>query len=210
MMTGARVGPAMPISAPAEALPATLTAVLDELWRRIANGVNGRWPPWGLPALATVATDGPRARVLALRGVDAKARRFAFHTDARSDKARELAVDPRVSIVFWDPVDAIEARFTGTAVLHHGDAMARAAWKEVSPLRRMASAIQAAPGAPIAASERFDALPVDPDDEVAFGHFAVIDVEASAIDWLWLGPQDMRRACFRWAGIDWSATWVVP
>jgi pyridoxamine 5'-phosphate oxidase len=210
MMIASRTGPTMPISAPAEALPATLTAVLDELWRRIADGVGGRWPPWGLPALATLATDGPRVRVLALRGVDAKARRFTFHTDARSDKARELAADPRVSVVFWDPVDAIEARFTGTATLHRGDAITRAAWREVSPLRQMACAIEASPGDDIGASKRFDALPADSDDEIAFGHFAVIAVEASAIDWLWLGPQDLRRACFRWTGVDWSASWVVP
>jgi len=200
----------MPIAAPSETLPSTLTAILEELWQRIASGVNGRWPPWGLPTIATIAPDGPRARVLALRGVEATARRFVFHADARSDKVRELAADPRVSVLFWDPGDAIEARFVGTGVLHHADPTARAAWRNVSPLRRMASAIRSAPGAEIDVSARFVALPADPDDEIAFQHFAVIVVEAIAIDWLWLGPQDMRRARFRWNGTDWSGAWVVP
>ena len=77
----------MPIAAPAESLPASLPAVLDGLWSRIAAALDGRWRAWALPVLVTVAEDGaPRARVLALRGVERDARRFVFHTDARSDR----------------------------------------------------------------------------------------------------------------------------
>ena len=81
----------MPIAAPAESLPASLPAVLDGLWSRIAAALDGRWRAWALPVLVTVAEDGaPRARVLALRGVERDARRFVFHTDARSDKIRDI------------------------------------------------------------------------------------------------------------------------
>src|SRR5262245_9901348 len=73
-----------PIAAPAESLPQALPALLEEVWRRIASGLNGRWPPWGLPMLATVSPPEPRARVLALRSVDPAQRLFVFHTDARS------------------------------------------------------------------------------------------------------------------------------
>jgi hypothetical protein len=44
--------------------------------------------------LATLSPHGPRARVLALRSVDPAERLFVFHTDARSDKVRELPVYP--------------------------------------------------------------------------------------------------------------------
>ena len=46
--------------------------------------------------------------------------------------------------------------------------------------------------------------------DAGFTNFAVIAVEATAIDWLWLGPQDMRRARFAWTGARWSASWIVP
>jgi pyridoxamine 5'-phosphate oxidase len=199
-----------PIAAPIESLPQTLPALLDDVWGRIAAGLNGRWPPWGLPTLATLSPHGPRARVLALRSVDPAERLFVFHTDARCDKVREMRADSRVSLVFWDPGDAIEARFTGTASVHCRDQVAREAWQEVSPLRRMISAIEYAPGAVLSAPSRFDTLPRTTDDEVALSHFAVVRVHATALDWFWLGPGDMRRALIRWTDSGLSAAWVVP
>jgi pyridoxamine 5'-phosphate oxidase len=201
---------AAPIAAPIESLPQTLPALLDDVWRRIAAGLNGRWPPWGLPTLATLSPHGPRARVLALRSVDPVERLFVFHTDVRSDKVRELRADSRVSLVFWDPGDAIEARFTGTASVHCRDQVAREAWQAVSLLRRMASAIEYTPGAMLSAPTRFDTLPATADDEVALGHFAVVLVRVTALDWFWLGPGDMRRALIRWTDSGLSAAWVVP
>ena len=49
---------AAPIAAPAESLPQTLPALLDDVWRRIGAGLNGRWPPWALPMLATLSPHG--------------------------------------------------------------------------------------------------------------------------------------------------------
>ncbi len=161
--------------------------------------------------LATVAEDGaPRARVLALRAVDANARRFTFHTDARSEKMRDLAGDSRVSLLFFDRDDAIQVRFDGTAAIHHADPEAAAAWRNVSALRRRACAVELEPGEPLDAPERFDGLPAMPDADAGFTNFALIVVEATAIDWLWLGPQDLRRARFAWTGQRWSGSWIVP
>lgn len=49
--------------------------------------------------LATVATDGtPSARVVLLRGLDERG--FVFFTNLDSDKALDLAADPRAAVVF--------------------------------------------------------------------------------------------------------------
>lgn len=200
-----------PVAAPAETLPTALPGLLESLWAKISKGLDGRWPPWSLPTLATIGEDGaPRARVLALRAVDANARRFTFHTDARSAKVHDLARDARASVLFWDPADAIQARFDGVALVHRDDADAAAAWRGVSSLRRAACAIEAEPGAELNESERFDRLPVAADLETPFHNFAVVVVEAVRIDWLWLGPGDMRRARFTWTGDRWSGSWIVP
>jgi hypothetical protein len=199
-----------PIAGAPDSLPASFPRLLDDVWSRIQNGLNGQWPPWALPTLATISPEGPRARILALRSVDPAARRFEFHTDARSSKVRELEFDARVSLVFWDPDDAMEARFSGVASIHCRDGIAHAAWQAVSPLRRMASGVTLAPAAALSASARFDSLPASDDNEVAFGHFAVVHITATALDWLWLGPGDMRRAIVRWTDAGCSAAWVVP
>ena len=201
----------MPIAAAAETLPASLPALLDGLWSRIARALDGSWGSWALPTLVTVAEDGaPRARVLALREVDVAKRRFAFHTDARADKVRDVAIEPRVSLLFFDREDAVQARFDGVATVHHADPESAAAWRGVSALRRAACGVEPEPGSPLDASQRFAALPATADIDAAFTNFAVIVVEADAIDWLWLGPSDLRRARFAWTGGHWSASWIVP
>src|SRR6185437_1754319 len=123
----------MPVAADPGTLPPTLGDVLESLWTRIGAGLDGRWPSWALPTLVTVTEDGsPRARVLALRSVDREARRLVFHTDARSDKVREIDGEQRVAVLFFDREDAVQARFDGTCVVHHADPVAAAAWRGVS------------------------------------------------------------------------------
>ncbi len=200
-----------PIAALADSLPGTLDQLRDELWSRIERALEGGWPPWGLPVLVTVSADGmPRPRVLALRHVDRDARRFSFHTDARSDKVADLAGNAKASVLFFDRTDAIQVRFDGVALLHCDDAVARSAWLKVSPLRAHASSVALAPGTPLSAPERFDRLPTISANEQASGNFTVVEVEAQTIDWLWLGQGDMRRARFAWTGESWSGTWVAP
>ena len=201
----------MPIGAAAATLPATLPAVLDGVFQRIGDALDGRWRAWALPTLLTVAEDGsPRGRVLALRAVDATARRFVFHADARSDKVREIAAEPRVGLLFFDRDDAVEVRFDGLAETHHADPLAAAAWRDVSGLRRAACAVEPEPGAPLDAALAFAALPAAAEADAAFTNFVVITVDVDAFDWLWLGPQDMRRARFAWTGAHWSSSWIVP
>jgi pyridoxamine 5'-phosphate oxidase len=201
----------MPVAADPGTLPQTLPDVLESLWTRIGAGLDGRWPSWALPALVTVTEDGsPRARVLALRAVDRDARRLVFHTDARSDKVREIEREQRVAVLFFDRDDAVQARFDGACAVHHADPVAAAAWRGVSELRRAACATEAEPGSPLDAPQPFVSLPATASGDDAFTNFAVLVVEADAIDWLWLGPQDMRRARFAWVGGHWSSSWIVP
>ena len=55
--------------------------------------------------LATAAADGsPSARVVLLKGLDARG--FVFYTNLGSRKAQELAADPRAALLFhWQPLE---------------------------------------------------------------------------------------------------------
>jgi pyridoxamine 5'-phosphate oxidase len=201
----------MPIAAPAESLPATLPDALDAVWARIAGALDGRWGAWALPTLVTVADDGsPRARVLALRGVDPATRRFVFHTDARCDKVREVAAEQRVALLFFDREAALQVRFDGSCAVHHADPVAMAAWRDASGLRRAGCAVEAEPGSPLDAPQAYATLAAASGPDDGFTNFALLCVEVDAVDWLWLGPQDMRRARFAWIAGRWSASWIVP
>jgi len=210
-MSAASPAPALPIAAAAESLPPSLAAVQDAVWDALARGVRERWTPWALPIFATVDPGGvPQARVLALRAADRASRTLVFHTDARSDKAGALAGEPRAAATFWDPRDAVEARFTGRASVHRDDDFALACWKDASALSKSAAAIALAPGTPLTRATRFEALVQEGSAEMAFSHFAAIVLEIETLDWLWLGPRDLRRARFAWGGRDGAGQWVVP
>jgi hypothetical protein len=203
--------PAVPIAAPAESLPATLPAVLDTVWQALARGVRERWTPWALPTLATVAPDGtPQARVIALRAADRDARTLTFHTDARSGKVAALGANRAAAVTFWDPGDAVEARFTGRMTVHRFDDVAHAAWQDASALSRSAAAIALAPGTPLTRATPFGQLVQEGSADMALSHFAALVLEIESLDWLWLGPRDLRRARFAWGGRDGAGQWIVP
>jgi hypothetical protein len=203
--------PAIPIAAPADSLPAGLPQVLDAVWNALARGVQDRWTPWALPMLATVGARGqPEARVIALRGADRATRTLTFHTDVRSAKAAALAAERRAAVTFWDPGDAVEARFTGRVTLHHDDDLALACWQDASALSKSAAAIALAPGTPLSRPTPFAQLVQEGSADMAFSHFAALVVEIEMLDWLWLGPRDLRRARFEWGGRDGAGQWIVP
>jgi pyridoxamine 5'-phosphate oxidase len=205
------VAPELPLAAPADSLPSTLAGVVDAVWTAIERGCAERWTPWGLPALVTGGADGhPRARTIALRGVEREARRLLFHTDRRSDKVSALKADPRASLLFWSPGEAVEVRLTGRVALHVDDALAQDAWRTASPLSRSAARIALAPGTRLQRSTPFESLVQEGDPAMAFSHFAALGFVADTLDWLWIGRHDLRRARFQWVGQGWIGSWIVP
>lgn len=185
-------------------MDSTLAALLDDTWRGLVRAAADRRHPWRTPVLATVAADGaPNARTVVLRAADPATRTLRLHTDRRSAKAAELARDPRVTLVFWDPRARVQLRLRGRAeVLHEGPEHARA-WAATPPAARRDYATRLPPGTPIAARE-----------DVAHGdgaaNFAVIRVRVMTIDRLALAAEGHLRAGFAWEGDEPRATWLVP
>lgn len=84
-----------------------------ELFRRwFADAQAAQMPQPDAMTLATVAADGrPSARIVLLKGVDARG--FQFFTNYESRKAGELTADPRAALAFvWTPMFR-QVRVTG-------------------------------------------------------------------------------------------------
>ena len=73
---------------------------LTQFERWLADAIEaGQLEPFAM-ALATATPDGrPSARMVLLRGLDARG--FAFYTNYESRKGDELARNPRAALVFW-------------------------------------------------------------------------------------------------------------
>lgn len=105
----------------------------------------------------------------------------------------------------------------GTAHLHEGDALARAAWNESALTSRRIHLTEPGPGAGLAAPASglppgLDTRPpTEAEAEAGFAHFVAVVVLLHEIDVYQLHPAGHRRSTHEWdrAGVE-SARWRVP
>ena len=194
-----------------------LAATLKFAWQMIGRGVQDRRSAFHTPVLATHSADGPQARVLVLRAADVASRTLTFHTDTRSAKMPELAVDPRVALTFYDAARKAQVRINGTATVHAGDLLSQQRWAASRP-SSLRCYLGAQPGA--ASAEPTSGLPPhfegrEPEWAELAGaepYFAVIELTVLRLEWLHLHTRGQRRALFVWpaADGDCSMQWLNP
>lgn len=194
----------MPTKVPATPDPA-LDAALERVWTLLADAVVDRRS--ALHQLV-VATAGPDARTMVLRGSDRAAARLRFHSDRRADKAAVLRETPRVCVVGYDPVSAIQLRLHGEAAMATDGDEVDTSWAATSAFGRRSYMTVAPPGTVLAAAGA--GLPDTPDDAVARANFAVVSVRLDRIEWLHLAHSGHRRAVHMFDGGGWSGRWLVP
>ncbi len=104
--------------------------------------------------LATVDGDGrPHARVVLLKEVDALG--FVFYTNYESDKAEQLAVNPRVALTFWWQPLHRQVRIEGSA--DKVSAAESDAYFQVRPLGSRIGAIASPQSRPLASRGELEA-----------------------------------------------------
>lgn len=196
-----------------------LAATLKFAWQMIGRGVQDRRSAFHTPVLATQSADGPQARVLVLRAADAQARTLTFHTDTRSAKLPELALDSMVALTFYDAARKVQLRISGVARVHSNDALSHLRWVASRPsslrcyLGAQPGGISPEPtsGLPPQVEER---EPEPAELQVAEPHFAVLQVSIHRMEWLHLHTRGQRRATFVWgkesSGNGCTMHWLNP
>jgi pyridoxamine 5'-phosphate oxidase len=187
-----------------------LDETLAHAWALLARGVADRHSPFHVPTVATLGLDGrPRLRTVVLRATDVASRRLRFHTDARSEKAGELRLDPRISVHVYDPAAKIQLRLDGIARLHSADPIARVAWL-ASRAMSACYAQPEAPGAALAQPTLAPAPVLNAVDEDGYPNFTVVYVEVKTLEWLYLEVEGHRRARFTFDGANVNTAWLAP
>ncbi|MDA1038684.1 MAG: pyridoxamine 5'-phosphate oxidase family protein [Planctomycetota bacterium] len=158
--------------------------------------------PLHLLTVATVdATGAPHARTVVLRGFDATDREVWFHTDIRSPKAEQIGVDGRVALHWYDPARRLQIRIAATATIHHGDALAQAAWRTSQPMSRACYTTGESPGTIL---ETVPPAPPPPatDDDRGLAAFAVICCRFECVELLSLHASGHERIRLRLTGTE--------
>ena len=185
-----------------------LVATLKFAWQMVGRGVQDRRSAFHTPVLATYSAHGPQARVLVLRAFDVATRTLTLHTDTRSAKLPELALDNRVAVTFYDAARKVQLRLNGTASVHTNNALSHQRWAASRPsslrcyLGAQPGTVSSVPtsGLPAQVEGREPALH---ELAVAELNFAVLQINVQRMEWLHLHTRGQRRALFTW--IDGSA-----
>ena len=174
----------------------------DALWRILERGVADRDAPARHPVLATAGLEGgAEARVVVLRAASAEDAVLEVHTDTASAKIGELARDPAVTLLVWDPEVRLQIRMRARAEIMKGAGAARV-WDRIPQSARAVYGGAPRPGTGIARPEDFK-----PGSDPA--RFAVVTFRAHEIETLHLGPDRHRRALYRESD-NWHGVWLAP
>jgi pyridoxamine 5'-phosphate oxidase len=186
-----------------------LSAALENAWILLGQGVASRRHGFHHAAVATVGLTGlPRIRTVILRAADSQSGTLRFHTDVRSQKCRDLAANPNISIVFYDEPSRTQVRVEGLATLHTNDDLAETSWKAAQPMSRLTYGTMPAPGLVIDTPDAFSIPPPQSDVEWAREHFAVVKVQVQHLQWLYLRQGGQRCAVFDLS--SGAMNWTVP
>ena len=191
----------------------------EEAWALVLAGATNRRSPCHTPVIATIGSDGaPQQRVMVLRAADQGARSLRFHTDIRAHKVSEIAASDMVSILLYDAEAKVQLRLFGTGTTRSKGADIDAIWQDADRFARRCYLAEVAPGS--LAAQATSGLPawvqgIKPEEVdliPARVNFAVLMVEITQIEWLYLATTGHRRARWDWDASEqvWNGCWLVP
>jgi pyridoxamine 5'-phosphate oxidase len=188
----------------------SLELSLAHAWHMLSRAVADRRAGFHTPAIATVALDGsPEVRTVVLRACDPSQRTLRFHTDMRSSKVQELKRSPHIALHFYDAHARLQLRVKGQAFVHSDDAIADLGWQKSQVQSRICYAAVKGPGQAISAPEVVEIANTLADD-AARANFAVVQVTAERIEWLYLAALGHRRALWAYSDGAWQGQWLQP
>ncbi len=191
----------------------TLDDIRDDIATRLIQAGKDRRSPMHTPV---VGTSDANLRVMVLREFDGEQWGLRFHTDARAPKCTAVREGGAVGVLFYDPGAKTQIRARGNGKALTQGAQVDAAWKQSSNYARRCYLAEGAPGR--AADGPTSGLPqwaegIQPDDAQvapARENFAILTVELTSLDWLYLAHDGHRRARFRRDGAEWRGGFVIP
>jgi pyridoxamine 5'-phosphate oxidase len=173
----------------------SLASIEAALWRELGKAPRDPAHPWRTPVLATTDGEIGDARTVTLRGTDILAKRQILFSDARAPKVAQLGAHPLGTLVMWSPALNWQLRLRVRLLALTDGLAVTSQWArlKLSPAAHDYLSAQA-PGSVLA-----NALGVRGER----AHFALIEADVQAIDWLELDSQGHRRARFEEGGSAW-------
>lgn len=195
-----------------------------DAWQRLQAGVQHSKHPYHLGTFGSINSNPPQGdlpiadlRTVVLRVADPNSKTLMFHTDRRSDKIKQLQVNPSGCWVFYDLQDKIQLRLEGSTSVHFDDELAATRWSKVEAYSRRCYGVSPKPGTSLSEpgsgipKPYVRAAPPLEETEAWYQHFAVVKTAVKRVDWLFLRSKGHQRAQFHYAQDgSFSSSWAIP
>ena len=185
-----------------------------DCWLRLVNGAIKSRDPFHTPCVATIDSGEVNMRTVVLRKALPTLRELRFHTDTRSNKWKELAINNSISALFYDASSRVQLRVKGKAVLHFNNDITAEVWTKTALSSRRCYLTNESPSS-------FSAIPTSgltekieqenftlEESEVGKQYFGIVAIQVQSIERLWLHHAGHRRAYFNYALDNYS--WMIP
>lgn len=121
----------------------------ENLWKTLSRATVDKKHPWRVVGFSTSGHEGVNSRNIILRSVEYQQALVTFYTDLRSGKIADLAHDPRVSLLFWNPRSNEQLRAWGKASVVSDSSLLEKHWSRIPDYAKKDYSTLSAPGVPL-------------------------------------------------------------
>ena len=175
---------------------------LEEAKQELAFGHLKKKHPFRYFVLSTIENGKPKQRTVVLRKT-VEDSNLVFFTDKRTQKIKDLTINPEFSALFYHPKKMLQIRVEGKAVLITDKEEIATYWHTVQQASRKDYTTDKAPGTPIKNPDE-----VDYNEEE--NYFCPVKLVPTSMEYLRLKRPNHLRILFSKTDDDWTGEFLVP
>ena len=96
-----------------------LDKVNQKIWEMLNSGLKNRDAPFHIPVFICGNKEKFDGRIIVLRGVDEKEKKLWVHSDIRSNKVKDLKINPKATLLFYDKNEKIQLRISAICKINY-------------------------------------------------------------------------------------------
>ncbi len=174
-------------------------------WWLFEAGIKDRKSYFHTPVVVSKTKTGAvNPRTMVLRAVNRSALELQFHTDKRSNKINEFAVNKSGAVLVYDMATKVQVRIDAEFRIIDDPAILENRWSKMKSMSKECYAVSKPPG-----SELKDPINVDYDVD-GVSNFTILSAKVLQLEWLYLCYKGNRRALFDYRTEQPIKSWLVP
>ena len=176
--------------------------IYSTIWELLKSGKKDANSHLHQAYLSTHNNEYPSVRTVVVRNVNSIDKSISFHTDYRSKKIKEISVNNKITLLFYDRDKKIQIKCSGRAIINNKNEHSKKSWGKTMPFSKKCYIVDEPPGStseiPTSGYKKEHEIEL-PGEEIlnsGYENFTLVNMEILEIEWLYLYRYGHRRAKF--------------